>query len=384
MNRSDFIFSENRSYRLRRHLLFWLVWWLYFSASYYHYEQSGLKQIEFEPWNFPFLIKSMFLLSLHVVVCYFFTDYLMPRLLLKRRYKSLITVLFLLALVILFASYLLHRTIFPLVDGAFNYHGKLTAQNVWWTSICSGLLSAPKVICAAAAIKLLKRWWINQKEKEKLEQEKLVAQLQLLKAQIHPELVFSSLNQISDLTQKKESKKASVLLLKLADILSYMLYECDNGMVPLEKEIKTIKDYLFLGKTRMGDKLETDLAVKGDATNKMIAPLLLFSFVENRFAFFNYRRPEPNWINLEFLIGTNDVTMKLIHGKNIHQPMEVENGHNDNTIIKWLDFFYEDAYELKTTDEPDIMMTSLNIRLEQPSNQKHERLFSKHLTYATS
>jgi hypothetical protein len=110
-----------------------------------------------------------------------------------------------------------------------NYHGKLTAQNVWWTSICSGLLSAPKVICAAAAIKLLKRWWINQKEKEKLEQEKLVAQLQLLKAQIHPELVFSSLNQISDLTQKKESKKASVLLLKLADILSYMLYECDNG-----------------------------------------------------------------------------------------------------------------------------------------------------------
>jgi len=384
MNRSDFIFSENRSYRLRRHLLFWLVWWLYFSASYYHYEQSGLKQIEFEPWNFPFLIKSMFLLSLHVVVCYFFTDYLMPRLLLKRRYKSLITVLFLLALVILFASYLLHRTIFPLVDEAFNYHGKLTAQNVWWTSICSGLLSAPKVICAAAAIKLLKRWWINQKEKEKLEQEKLVAQLQLLKAQIHPELVFSSLNQISDLTQKKESKKASVLLLKLADILSYMLYECDNGMVPLEKEIKTIKDYLFLGKTRMGDKLETDLAVKGDATNKMIAPLLLFSFVENRFAFFNYRRPEPNWINLEFLIGTNDVTMKLIHGKNIHHPMEVENGHNDNTIIKWLDFFYEDAYELKTTDEPDIMMTSLNIRLEHPSNQKHERLFPKHLTYATS
>jgi hypothetical protein len=70
--------------------------------------------------------------------------------------------------------------------------------------------------------------------------------------------------------------------------------------------------------------------------------------------------------------------------KNIHQPMEVENGHNDNTIIRWLDFFYEDAYELKTTDEPDIMMTSLNIRLEHPSNQKHERLFPKHLTYATS
>ena len=384
MNRSDFIFSENRSHRVRRHLLFWLVWWLYFSASYYHYEQTGLKQVEFEPWNFPFLAKSIFLLSLHVMVCYFFTDYIMPRLLLKGRYKSLIGVLFFLAVVILWASYMLHREIFPLVDVAFNYHSKLTAQNIWWTSICSGLLSAPKVICAAAAIKLLKRWWINQKKKEKLEQEKLITELQLLKAQIHPDLVFSSLNQISHLSQKKESKKASALLLKLADILSYMLYESDNGMVPLEKEIKTIKDYLFLGKTRMGDKLETDIAVKGDATNKMIAPLLLFSFVENRFAFFNCRRPEPYWINLEFLIGANDVTMKLIHGKNIHQQIEEDKTHNDNNAIKWLDFFYQDAYELKTTDEPDIMMTSLNIQLELSAKQTNERTYPKHLTYATS
>ena len=55
-------------------------------------------------------------------------------------------------------------------------------------------------------------------------------------------------------------------------------------LVDLEKEIKVIKDYLVLVKTRMGNRLEIDVAVKGNAGNKMIAPLLLFSFIENSFS----------------------------------------------------------------------------------------------------
>ena len=69
-------------------------------------------------------------------------------------------------------------------------------QNIWWAAISAGLLSAPKVITVATAIKLIKRWYLKQKEKELLEKEKLQADLQLLKAQIHPEFLFSSLDSL--------------------------------------------------------------------------------------------------------------------------------------------------------------------------------------------
>src|SRR4030095_7437836 len=280
MNWYSCIFSEKKSYRLWRHLVFWLLWWMYFTISFFHYEQSGLQKAELEPWGFLLFIKSILLLAIHITACYYFINYLMPKYLFKARYIALVAQIFILGFLILMSSYFTHKTVLPLINNAFNYNPVISNQTIWWTSITSGLLSAPKVICAAAAIKLLKRWWLKQKEKERLEREKLLTDLQLLKAQIHPEFLFSSLDNIRVMVQKKNIDSASTLLLKLADILSYILYECDNNLVLLEKEIRVIKDYLVLEKTRMGHQLEIDVAVKGKTGTKMIAPLILFSFIE--------------------------------------------------------------------------------------------------------
>ena len=59
-----------------------------------------------------------------------------------------------------------------------------------------GLINATKVVAAAAIIKYVKYWWLKQKESEKLEREKINAELQLLKAQIHPGFLFNALNNI--------------------------------------------------------------------------------------------------------------------------------------------------------------------------------------------
>jgi len=363
MNWYSFLFSEKRSHRLRRHLVFWLLWWIYFTASFYHYGQSGLQNLDFEPLNFPFFIKTIFLLSIHISACYYFISYLMPRYLFTGKYISLATQILMLGFFILLSSYLIHKTIVPLVNSAFNYRPVIANQNIWWTSITSGLLSAPKIICAAAAVKLLKRWWLKQKEKERLEKEKLMTDLQLLKVQMHPEFLFSSLDNICFLAQKKDISRASTLLLKLADILSYMLYECDNKLVPLEKEIKVIKDYLIVEKTKMGNNWEIDIAVKGETSKKMIVPLLLFSFVENSFSYMNNKDLETSWINLEFQTETTEFTMKLIHGKNGEGSVSPEHENAIAKAVKRLDFFYPGNYELKTTVEPEIMMTYLRIVL---------------------
>jgi LytS/YehU family sensor histidine kinase len=228
----------------------------------------------------------------------------------------------------------------------------------------------------------LKRWWLKQKEKERLEKEKLMTDLQLLKVQVHPEFLFSSLESICLLAKKKDGNRASMVLLKLADILSYMLYECDRKFVPLEREIKVIRDYLALEKTRMNNRLEIDVAVKGEPGHKMIAPLLLFSFIENSFSYVDNKKLERNWINLELRIETTEFTMKLIHGKT-SEPSVTSNQNGIDKARKRLDFYYPGNYELKTTVEPEIMMTYLSIVLDESENKNENSIDApEQMTYA--
>src|SRR5215469_15694976 len=101
----SFIFSNELKPRLQRHLLFWLSWWVYFTASFYHYEQSGLQQSRFEPWNLPFIIKSFLLLAIHICACYYFLYYIIPKHVLKQKYKALLLQLIILAAFIVFTTY---------------------------------------------------------------------------------------------------------------------------------------------------------------------------------------------------------------------------------------------------------------------------------------
>src|SRR6476620_10630622 len=137
MNWHSFLFSEKRSYEVRRHLAFWLIWWIYFTASYYHYEQTGLQKVEFGPMNFPFFIKSAVLLSIHIAACYYFINYVMPRYLFKGRYSSFSFQCIVLGILILFAGYFIHNNFFPLINTVFNYEPVIAHQNTWWTSISS-------------------------------------------------------------------------------------------------------------------------------------------------------------------------------------------------------------------------------------------------------
>jgi two-component system LytT family sensor kinase len=385
MNWHSFLFSNKRAFRLARHLAFWLLWWIYFTASYYHYEQSGLQKIQFEPWSFPFFIRSVMLLAIQVGACYYFIYYLTPKFLFTRKFRLLAIHAIILSIVILLSSYFIHKVMVPLVNTLFDYQPGFVNQNIWWTSITSGLLSTPKVICAAAAATLLKRWWLKQKEKERLEKEKLLTNLRLLKAQMHPELLFSSLHNITVLTKNKNIEKASQSLLKLADILSYMLYESDKDLVPLYKEIEAIKSHLALEKLKMGNQLEVDVSVKGDTSSKMIVPLILFPFIENTFSYFGNRKGENNWLNIQFVVEGNELTMKLIHGKTCEAPKTAPNEDILATALERLVILYDGKYDFKNSVESEIMMTLLKLELDECESPGENKTFiSEYLNYATT
>ncbi|GGG85068.1 histidine kinase [Parapedobacter pyrenivorans] len=122
----------------------------------------------------------------------------------------------------------------------------------------------------------------TRQDRKSLENEKLNAELAFLKSQINPHFLFNSLNNIYSLAYQK-SEKTPEAILKLSDIMRYMLYESNEEVVLLEEEINYLKNYIELQKLRFKEKVYVDLHVEMDEKEHRIMPLLLISFLENAF-----------------------------------------------------------------------------------------------------
>ena len=365
----DFIFSNHLRQRWLRHTLFWLTWWLYFSAIYYLYRQRppGISIGTYVNLGSDIFLKSFLLLLIQAIACYTFIYLLLPRYLVKSKWLKLTAGILLLCIIIVIASYFVHGQLFPFVDAIFNNPPPKTNLPVLWSGISTGLLNAPKVVGAAAAIKLMKRWWLKQKEKERLEREKINTELQLLKAQIHPGMLFNTLNNIYSLA-RSASPKAPDMLMKLSDLLSYMLYECDKPKVPLDKELTMMKEYMALEKIRFDNRLEMQIIIKGDPSDKYIAPFLLLPFIENSFKQCIHV-PEQPWINMEIKIEDSFVVLQLLNGiPLIHEEQTIAGSIDLVNVQKRLQLLYPDRHELKMNAEEEIFAVILKIQLEEPSS----------------
>ena len=117
------------------------------------------------------------------------------------------------------------------------------------------------------------------KQQEELKKRTAEAELNLLKSQVQPHFLFNTLNNLYALTLKK-SDLAPETVLKLSNIMEYMIYESNETMVPLEKEIKYLKDYIDLERLRQSQKTTINFEVNGHVNGQQIAPLLLLPFVE--------------------------------------------------------------------------------------------------------
>lgn len=131
-------------------------------------------------------------------------------------------------------------------------------------------------------LKLVKEKFYESRAIEQLEKQKVSSELNFFKAQIHPHFLFNTLNNLYTLTLQK-SDKASDTVLKLSEILDYMLYQCNDKEVLVEKEVQLIENYINLEQLRYGDRLSLSFKHDIDNPNTKIAPLLLISLVENAF-----------------------------------------------------------------------------------------------------
>ena len=339
---NEFIFSPK--HRVLRHLLFWSLWLLGWA--------SFLTVI----WP-PFvdhLIRIAIWIPVFMAFSYPISYIAIPNLLMKGRYLAFMGALVCwLAVGWFLSGYFLRYIDAPLLDRMHLPHGD---DYQWQCFLCVLTTSA-----CFSSLSLGKQWLLKQKEFLQAQQEKITAELQLLKAQVHPHFLFNTLNNIYSFSLDR-SPKTPELILKLSSLLSYMLYDCKAEEVKLEKEVQIMRDYIDLEKERYGDTLEISWTVEGDIRDNFISPLLMLPFLENAFKHGASEQIERPWMGVDLSVANGILKFKITNSKNEYLSKR-DNGIGINNVKRRLEFLYPGRFELKINDEGDFFAVSLMVKL---------------------
>lgn len=195
----------------------------------------------------------------------------------------------------------------------------------------------------STAVKFMMDWFVNEKERRVLENEKLIAELAFLRSQINPHFLFNCLNNIYSLAYQKSDKTPEAIL-KLSEIMRYMLYESNDLKVDLGKEIRYLENFIELQKLRFKEDSHVQLHISGDNLNQKVVPLVLISFVENAFKHGIITDPE-NPVKIDIIIETGKLVFKISNKASV-QNKDYTGGIGLSNVRRRLDLLYPEKYAL--------------------------------------
>ena len=398
MTRHEFIFSNQRRPRIARHLTFWTVWsfsyLLLFHIPFMTFKGWGFNR-EADPLTFKnleqigpvlLIIKILIFNTLlatvlpQAIFTYILINRILPAYFYKKK-KPLVTAAVLIGLLL---SYDIVFSLFRHFVGIGNYIFGVGSLHTWEDIVKFGSRAAlrddfsslPIVVSLAVMIKLIKRWWLKQKEAEQLSKEKAKAELQLLKAQVHPHFLFNTLNNIYFFTLTNSSM-APEMIKKLSAMLHYILNECKQPMVSLEKEINMVRDYMALEKIRYGEQMQMEIEIKDNYDGKLISPLLLIPFIENSFKHGTSKMLTNPYVKLRITIENNMLSFFITNSRPPISELMQRNGNIGlKNVRKRLQLLYPGTHELNIVELPESFTVFMKIQLTEVivSSKSNEEL----------
>jgi sensor histidine kinase YesM len=381
MKLPDFIFSKRLPTRYYRHIAFWLV------RYFFIFQMIGCSMYFFRNWNLLKSVNAGLALSFYSVLPEIIFTYIIVYWLIPKFFKSN-KILFAGALIILSSLLVIVESPIYIIWFKFDDLPKYSFILSWECVMTTTTMS--HAICGLfIACRLFKNYYLKMEEREILVRENTHAEMQLLKAQVHPHFLFNTLNNIYSFALRK-SPDAGGLVLKLSDTLKYMINECETPLVPLEKELKLIKDYIGLEKVRYGNRLNMEIEIEGDYKNKLIVPLLLISFVENAFKHGASKMLKLPWIRLKIIIKENDFYLELSNSKPLQAfSQNGKNGIGLKNVQKRLQLLYPHEHELIIESTEDEFLIKMQVPLQPGDTKNIEGLnikpalaFSQNTSYA--
>ena len=342
---------KNISYKIpiKYHFLFWISYFLLNVVRWGSYYQ-----------DYWYSFKSNIVtVTLGMLLSYFHVYFLLPKLLFRKKIISYI-LFFLIGLVVF---YIIRTELIFIFINDNVWPESQTPQSAYaFNHILVVFLIGIYDVGLTTTVKLTIDWIFDRKRIENLQANQLKTELQFLKAQIQPHFFFNTLNNLYALTLER-SKQAPEVVLKLSEIMEYILYDAKEPRIRLLNEINYIQNYIDLEKLRFGDKVSVQINMQGDIETQSVPPLLFLPFIENCF---KHGAVENNKLNvlIEFEVTHNNVLRFYVMNNYNSFPQNKKNhGIGNQNVLRRLELLYKDKFTLDIKTEKQRYIVELLIQL---------------------
>lgn len=217
------------------------------------------------------------------------------------------------------------------------------------------------VLAFSMAIRLVKQWKQTEQRALRAEADKANAELSFLKAQINPHFLYNTLNNIYTLSLM-QSEHTSDSIMKLSNIMRYVIDDATHDFVNLESEVSCISNYIDLQKLRVGAKVRLDFKVEGEIDQYKIAPLILMTFVENLFKY-GISKHEETILKIYITVSAKELTFFSQNSIFDRKKPLHSTGIGIKNTQQRLDYLYRNKYKLMLTDNNGLFIVKLKLEL---------------------
>lgn len=301
------------------------------------------------------IVRKLINLAFYILVVYINLGYLVPKFLNQKNFMTY--VLLLLAMVAVFTPikvlllYITYDEVDPREFLVMNQH--------------TVFLLLFMMAGGSTVIKIISDWQRHQRDRKDLETQRMQSEIKFLKSQINPHFLFNTLNSLYALTLKK-SDKAPEIVIKLSEMMRYMLYESNERRVPLQKEVNYIENYLALESLRQGGHADIQFTVEGQITDQTIAPLIFIPFLENSFKHGLNHQISDGYVHVTMKVLGNKLLLRILNSKPVHPPLPSEKstgGIGLTNVRRRLNLLYPTQYKLDIEDNDKEHIVELSLAL---------------------
>ncbi len=301
------------------------------------------------------ILRKFINLAFYMLVVYINLGYLIPKFLSQKNFMTYC--LLLLAMVAVFTpiKVLLLYITYDEVDPR-----EFLVMNQQYIFLLLFLIAGGSTV-----IKIISDWQRHQRDRKDLETQRMQSEIKFLKSQINPHFLFNTLNSLYALTLKK-SDKAPEIVIKLSEMMRYMLYECNERRVPLHKEVNYIQNYLDLEKLRQSGQAEIKFRVEGQISDQTIAPLIFIPFLENSFKHGLNHQLGDGYVNVIMKVLDNKLLLRILNSKPLVTPLPVDKssgGIGLANVQRRLNLLYPNQYKLDIADSDKEHIVELSLDL---------------------
>ena len=348
------------------HFPFWGLLFFLWAVAVYNSFGTAFDTLFLSPKGLQYL----FIVVIHTLAVYFSLYVLIPRLLDKGRvFKFVVSVIawiLLVSLVLLLSYFVSSKIIGKPIDYYSYFHNGQSLVNFFTTR---ALPSAMGAIVLGLSIKLTKTHLRSQKRQLILEKEKLETELRFLKHQFNPHFLFNTINSIFFMI-KKEPDQASDSLAKFSGLLRYLLYESNENLIPLAKELQYLENFIALEKLRKNSNfvLTSHFNYPGKES-LLIAPFVLMTFIENAFKHVSTHKTGKNWIALKLgFKGENVLVFEISNSRSKAGKLSKETvepgGIGLENVRRRLQLIYPENHSLEIEDLAEVFNVKLQLTLK--------------------